>query len=102
MERLGSAPADVDYDVTAADGLGLAASAARTFSRSSMSGAGGFGAHAGRTFHAKPSDAPGPGKYALADPLSEASLLKTKNRESGNFKSNVLRDSDDWLNGGGR
>ena len=97
-EKLGSAP-DVDYDATTADGLGLAASAARTFNRSSMSGAGGFGAHAGRELHAKPSDAPGPGEYsqALADPLSEANLSKTRGKGTGSFASADLRDADDWL-----
>ena len=95
-EKLGSAP-DVDYDAVAADGLGLAAAASRTFNRSSMSGAGGFGAQLPRTLHAKPNDAPGPGEYSLSDPLSEANLRKTRDKESGGFASGALRDSDDWL-----
>ena len=98
--RTSSAPSGVVYDVAQSDGLGVAATASRTFNHGKT---GGFGAAAARKLHAKASDAPGPGEYSSADPnaptvaSSVASHMKaSKCTMSGAFASESVRGADAW------
>lgn len=93
--RSSEAP-DANYDVERADGLGMAASAARTFN--SKSGTGGFGAQLPRQLH-EVKHTPGPGEYESTNvnaPTVSSNLGATRGKTSGAFASDVLRTSDDW------